>query len=91
MRTPYSLTLEYGDRMAIDWIGYRYSHGDDLRAILMKCEQDGETEWSDDAPITFRFPEHLAWTASEAIDGDNLACFAESLVSKLRDFQDKII
>lgn len=33
----YYLTLTKKDRDAIDWIGHRYSHGDDLRRVLIPC------------------------------------------------------
>ena len=93
MRTPYSLTLTHAERRAIDWIGGRYAHGDDLRAILNRCDPatDDAPEWDDPADITFDLRESAAWEVSECIDADNLTCFGPELCEKLRAFQDKIV
>jgi hypothetical protein len=90
--TPYSLTLTQDERKAIDWIGGRYTHGDDLKAILLRCvPEEGCPEWEDKGDITFALREGAAWEVSEAIETDNLACFAPELCEKLWDFQEKIV
>lgn len=38
MSTPYTLTLTSGERKAIDWVGHRYAHGDDLSNVLLSCD-----------------------------------------------------
>ena len=57
----YTQTLTAGEREAIDWVGGRYSNGDDLADLLMRCGRDGEAEWDDDCDITFRIPELRAY------------------------------
>ena len=89
----YRLTLTKGERAALDWVGYRYRHGDELYRLLWgKCEQSpDDADWDDPRDITFAIPESVAWTISEIIDEDNLACFADELRSKLYHFQSQIV
>jgi hypothetical protein len=78
----YHLTLELSERRAIDWIGHRYAHGDELRDALTDesvcqfvCQAPGDelTEdeqddtWNAPYPITFAMPEHIAWMIRESI------------------------
>lgn len=86
----YKLILTPEERKAIDWIGGRYAHGYDLyHELVQNCDQDGD--WESDDLVSFRIPEHIAWSISELIDQDNLACFAESLKIKLFTFQAGIV
>lgn len=90
----YKLTLTRSERKAIDWVGYRYAHGDDLYKLLWgrSIANDGaEVEWDDDIDISFAIPEHIAWEIREACEEDNLECFSSELVSKLVDFCNKIV
>ncbi len=87
----YTLTLTRADRGAIDWVGHRYAHGDDLRDTLYACDVTTGEEWDGPEDWVFNVPEHVAWTISDIIDSDNLACFASSLREKLYAFQDRII
>jgi len=93
----YKLTLTHAERSAIDWIGNRYAHGDDLYELLIACVQtsnapdDGDDIWGSVYDITFQIPEHVAWVIREIVERDNLACFAPELVDKMRDFCDTIV
>lgn len=94
----YELTLTISERKAIDWVGYRYSHGDDLKDALMDgqmksddCNSD-DIEWSGDYDITFVIPEHVAWNINDILDApDGLCCFSRELQSKLIEFQMQIV
>ena len=91
----YQLTLTHGERRAIDWIGHRYSHGDDLYELLCDCEWgDDEREidilWDDKEDITFRMPEHKAWEIADLLHNSLLDCFSAELTRKLRDFECEI-
>lgn len=85
----YKLTLSLSDRKAIDWVGYRYSHGTDLYKQLVECEWD--EDWDYDGDITYNVPEPVAWEMSKLIEQDSLACFGPELCEKLRTFQIRIV
>lgn len=92
----YSLTLTKSERKAIDWVGGRYSHGDDLRRLLYQCEwvvlnldEDG-CEWDNSDVIEFRIPENVAWQIAEIIE-EGLDCFSDDLCEKLYRFQNSIV
>ena len=92
----YPLTLTLDEHKAIDWIGYRYSHGDDLHDLLAITEwnhSDGDGKfWEDEGDITFDFQkEWMAWKAKELLEQDNMACFAPSLVNKFQQWIDTIV
>ena len=97
MRHMYNLLLTSAERSAIDWIGDRYDHGDDLRGHLAECEmiadevESEDIEWSGDYEIEFIVPEHVAWAINEIIDNGNLECFSIELVSKLLDFANSVV
>lgn len=81
----YRLTLTREERRAIDWIGHRYAHGDDLFDILIDFVV-GEQEWCELGDMTFEIPESSVEGIRRIIDEDNLACFSTSLVEKLMVF-----
>lgn len=92
----YYLTLSKKDRDAIDWIGNRYSHGNDLFRALNNCQLHDEVDdagwnWDDEVSLTFSIPESLAWEISDIIDSDDLACFSSELRNKLYEFQANIV
>jgi len=88
----YLITLTYDERRAIDWVGNRYWHGNELSNLLiLRCEYDPDLSWSDDGDITFRIPEHVAWEMQDLIEADSLTCFDAELVSKLNDFCRRIV
>jgi len=93
----YNLLLTSDERSAIDWIGNRYDHGDDLKGLLTDCEMiaDGveseDIEWSGDYEIEFTVPEHVAWAINEIIDDGNLECFSIDLVCKLLYFANSVV
>lgn len=90
----YTLTLTAEDRQAIDWVGNRYRHGDELFALLWadseQCLEDAD--WDSEDDITFQIPEHVAWDIQDIInDEDGLACFAPSLIDKLFLFCEQVV
>lgn len=87
----YKLTLTHDERRAIDWIGFRYRHGDELRNILTDCEWPDDVCWDDYCDIEFRIPEVWAWDICNIIDADSLSCFADGLKTKLYEFQGKVV
>lgn len=76
------LILRYSDRNAIDWIGHRYPHGDDLYKLLID-NYDGDHDWDYEGEIAYK-PDRDK--LREIVESDNLTCFAPSLVSKIRDY-----
>lgn len=86
----YSLTLTHAERKAIDWVGYRYGHGDELRDLLDESIQVNpiDDDWNDDKDITFQIPEYLAWDICDI--GEECEhrwdCFAPELAEKLTNF-----
>jgi len=96
----YQLTLTHDERMAIDWIGSRYSNGQDLKSLLCTCEYKGSytsDSWNSEFTLVFWIPEHIAWEISENAsqeDGDlpyNFPCFSQDLTEKLLTFCEQII
>jgi len=90
----YKLMLTSQERRAVDFIGYRYSNGDDLYDALWGCcraEPEGE-EWGSGADIEFTVPEHIAWRIAENAqleDGDSeytFPCFSGDLTAKMQEF-----
>lgn len=101
----YTLTLTRSERRAFDWIGNRYSNGDDMRAILIQCYAT-EIDWHDgEEDITFTITEPDAWALADllaweladpayidAVDGAApWTCFAPELAGKMQKFVDGII
>ena len=89
----YKLTLTSGERDAIDFVGYRYPHGDDLyRLLWVECTQSpDDADWDCGGDIEFNIPEHVAWQIRDIIDNSSLDLFARELVSKLRNFSAKVV
>jgi hypothetical protein len=91
--TPYSITFTFEERKAIDWIGGRYSHGDDL-AKLLTCQGWQEPKkdcWGEPVDITFHLTENQAWGIQEIVEQDSLACFSDELKFKFYTFLEKVV
>lgn len=88
----YKLTLTKEERKAIDWIGHRYRHGNELRDILDYSPQtDGaELEWDDGGAATYDLSESDAWTICEIVE-EGLDCFDPDLCAKLHDFAEGVV
>ncbi len=99
----YTLTLTAADRKAIDWIGARYTNGNDLYKLLWKESEQHQGAWANydsedrdwDAPtdITFKVPEYAAWQIrdnAECEDG-SWPCFSPELAAKMQAFVDSIV
>lgn len=96
----YTLTLTVAEQKAIDGVGNRYRHGNDLYNLLVLCTwnyegQNGEdTEWVWGMhDITFQIPESVAWQIVDIIEDEDekLACFSDELRAKLYDFSVKVV
>ena len=104
---PYDLILTLGERKAIDWIGNRYVHGNELYHILQACHQqvisddvdvdDSEFmptdfgSWDGNCTIRFCFQEHQAWQVKDLLQDTQLECFDDDFAAKLHKFIDDII
>jgi len=93
----YTLILTSEDRKAIDWIGNRYRHGNELFSVLWsECDQHATgscsdcLNWDSPQPIRFDIPENVAWHIVEIIY-EGLDCFSDDLRSRLWEFTDKVI
>jgi hypothetical protein len=94
----HSITLTKPERSAIDWVGHRYRHGDDLRDVLEQAEVtnnvvglDFNESWPGECDLTFNLTEAQAWEVQTIINEDpRLACFADGLAGKLHEFCSKI-
>jgi len=89
----YTLTLTNEERRAIDWIGLRYPHGDELYSALCEAKWSCDTEWDTDDSITFNIPEHVAWRIADiAEEGEHRwDCFGSELVQKLERFLEGVV
>ena len=84
----YHLTLTAGERKAIDWVGHRYAHGDDLYDVLASADNWDHEEWDSSYSITFTLSEPQAWEVAEirsACDG-LWDCFDDDLRWKMEQF-----
>jgi hypothetical protein len=97
----YKLALTHAERQAIDFVGYRYEHGDELRSILhsQDCRWSVEFEprtldevsWEHRGDILFELPEHLAWEMKELLEDCRYDLFGSELVTKFLTFLEKIV
>lgn len=95
----HELTLTNGERQAIDWVGYRYTNGDDFRDLLFEADwikegvEDPDCDWDCPNDLTFLVPEHVAWTINDLFRQEDYTfpCFADSLSSKLMDWVGEIV
>ncbi len=85
----YKLTLTASERSAMDWVGGRYAHGNDLFKLLCGCQQTPEdADWDSDVDIEFNVPEHVAWQIGEMGNECNYIwdCLSSDFAKKLTDF-----
>lgn len=89
----YQLTLSYEERRAIDWIGDRYAHGEDLYWWLTECKRYPDYDWDERADITFLVPEYIAWEIDDiGVESYYMwDCFSDKLKNKLNDFCNSIV
>ena len=82
----YTLTLSLAERRAIDWIGDRYAHGNELYSLLWaRCEQTpDDADWDDPRPIDFTFTPKRAHDLTTIRDDDqgHWTCFAPEFAKK---------
>jgi hypothetical protein len=88
----YRLTLTASERRAFDWVGDRYSTGDEWSGLLCAC-MGPDDEWSADGDITFGIPEHVAWELRDLAEQEDFQfpCFARQLTAKLLNFCESIV
>ena len=90
----YELTLTYGDRSAIDFIGDRYPHGVELWDLLTECGTDADDvfeDWEDTGGITFYVPEHIAWEIKNLIGPGPWELFSDAFCENLNNFLERIV
>jgi hypothetical protein len=91
----YNLTLTHDERMAIQFVGHRYSNGDDLYLLLWANSriQPDDEDWDAPCDLTFTFPEHIAWQISENAEREEgrFPLFRPSLVAKMEEFLATIV
>lgn len=87
----YKLTLTADERRAIDFVGYRYAHGDDLFESLMDSEFDND--WDFDGNVEFKIPEHIAWRIQEIAEESNYLwdLFSAEFADKMNRFVEAIV
>lgn len=82
----YTLTLTHEERKAIDWVGHRYSNGDDFyHLLILECDYDND--WDFDGDVEFRIPEHIAWEICKL----EWPCFSKDFVEKLVSFCERMV
>lgn len=88
----YTLTLTHDERMAFDWIGHRYTTGDDVSRLLLDCMPE-DAEWDAEGDITFRIPGHVAWQINELSEQEDhyWPCFSDELKLKMILFCEGIV
>ena len=91
----YTLTLTRNERKAIDFVGGRYAHGDELSAILFEAglEMDEYLDWQNPEDITYNIPEHLAWQILEVAEAEEYRwdLFGPELAQKMNEFCERIV
>ena len=102
----FCLMLTREERDAIEWIGYRYSHGDDLFDALQnasgcilvddmesawKAANKDEAEWDGTYDIDYWMSQATALEVKAIIDGSLLDCFATEFCTKLREFSKQVV
>jgi len=92
----YSLTLSLDERKAIDWIGNRYAHGQDLYEALMCSDTQmspDDADWTSPVDIIFTIPEYIAWQINDIGAESNYLwdCFAPAFAGKLTQFCFRIV
>ncbi len=94
----YQLTLTKSERSAINWIGYRYSHGDDLYKLLCEAkwsvieEPDTlEIDWDYQGSITFTLNESLMWEVCDLLEDSHYECFSGDLQTKFLNFVGSVV
>ncbi len=90
--SKYLLTLNQGDRLAIDWVGGRYATGYNFYKILIHCMGEDD-EWDSDEDITFAISEDRAWKIRELFESEDMLfpCYASELTNKLWDLYNSIV
>lgn len=93
----YQLTLNQSERKAIDWVGERYSTGNDLYKVLWACENTAEESWDEKNDITFFTPENKAWEIMDIINEatnnleTSIPCYGDDFRCKLMTLYNSIV
>jgi hypothetical protein len=89
----YSLTLSLSERQAIDFVGFRYAHGDDLYDVLSEADWEDDEEWGIGGDITFTMKEHQAWQINEIAEESEYLfdLFSNELCNKMMKFCEQIV
>ncbi len=91
----YTLTLNKGERKAIDWVGHRNWNGDSLyKTLWVGCHYiPHDAEWSDNCDITFYIAECEAWDIKECweSEGREIPHFSNNLKGKILSLIESIV
>ena len=91
----YCLVLTPDERAAIDWIGNRYAHGNDLYSLLWgECYPYPENlNWDDYQDIGFKVPEYTAWEIRRIGEECEYRwdCFSPEFAEKMTKFCEQIV
>lgn len=89
----YRIILTLEERQAIDWIGRRYFHGDDLYELFCLCDIEADENWDTDKTIEFSIPEHIAWEIKDGLEEEDsfCACFGPDLTNKFNNLIREIV
>lgn len=91
----YTLTLTLAERQAIDWVGNRYGHGDELYTLLWHdcTASPDDADWDSPQDITFEVPEFVVWDIYNIGEECDFQwdCFSEDFCKKLNEFCEKIV
>jgi hypothetical protein len=88
----YKLTLTEDERVAFDFVGDRYSNGDDMLRIIAEYPTEGK-EWDSPGDVTFDLPEYAAWQIADLAkeDDESFPYFGEDLTIKMLKFIEQIV
>lgn len=89
----YTLILTQGEREAFNWIGDRYSNGNDMRNVIKEYPVNPDDSWDSTGPVAFDLPEHAAWEIKRFAeeDDESFPCFSEELTIKMLRFLEQIV
>jgi hypothetical protein len=90
----YKLRLSRDERLAFDFVGFRYCTGDQVANVLKSCLADDDERWYGSLEdITISLPEPKAWEVFELSESEGglWPLFGTDLVAKLTALTDAIV
>lgn len=92
----YTLTLTREERKTFDWVGHRYTNGNEMASLLSSClfkPESGDDYWHGISTVTFQVPEHIAWEIRSLSETENnlWPSFGPELKAKMQAFVEGIV